>query len=255
MSLSLDGEESTLELEEVANDKVRRKSGMTIMVSVMKLNNSLILLSVGKTILTSSCFILQIHRHSVFDDAFIMIYSISDAASFIYIKREVCRLREKIDVDRPIIIVANKTDLNRTRAVTSSGSYTILFMDSTYALSLNLKKCFVKKKNLKIPKNMNAMGFFFAEGKAVAHHYNCKYVETSVAFQVRVDELLVALVRQIRLTLDPKTMIGRSSADWNRGPKHLPRRFIKARTLLQRLFGRKPRSKRNGETCEEIFRL
>lgn len=219
----------------------------------MKLNNSL--LSVGKTILTSSCFILQIHRHSVFDDAFIMIYSISDAASFIYIKREVCRLREKIDVDRPIIIVANKTDLNRTRAVTSSGSYTIFFMDIHICIVAKFEEMLCQKKNLKIPKNMNAMGFFFAEGKAVAHHYNCKYVETSVAFQVRVDELLVALVRQIRLTLDPKTMIGRSSADWNRGPMHLPRRFIKARTLLQRLFGRKPRSKRNGETCEEIFRL
>lgn len=159
MSLSLDGEESTLELEEVANDKVRRKSGMTIMVSVMKLNNSLILLSVGKTILTSSCFILQIHRHSVFDDAFIMIYSISDAASFIYIKREVCRLREKIDVDRPIIIVANKTDLNRTRAVTSSGSYTILFMDIHICIVAKFEDMFCQK-TLKIPKNMNAMVFF-----------------------------------------------------------------------------------------------
>lgn len=219
----------------------------------MKLNNSL--LSVGKTILTSSCFILQIHRHSVFDDAFIMIYSISDAASFIYIKREVCRLREKIDVDRPIIIVANKTDLNRTRAVTSSGSYTILFMDIHICIVAKFEEMLCQKKKSEDSQKYECDGFFFAEGKAVAHHYNCKYVETSVAFQVRVDELLVALVRQIRLTLDPKTMIGRSSADWNRGPKHLPRRFIKARTLLQRLFGRKPRSKRNGETCEEIFRL
>lgn len=124
----------------------------------MKLNNSL--LSVGKTILTSSCFILQIHRHSVFDDAFIMIYSISDAASFIYIKREVCRLREKIDVDRPIIIVANKTDLNRTRAVTSSGSYTIFFMDIHICIVAKFEEMLCQKKNLKIPKNMNAMGFF-----------------------------------------------------------------------------------------------
>lgn len=189
----------------------------------------------------------------MFDDAFIMIYSISDAASFIYIKREVCRLREKVDVDRPIIIVANKTDLNRTRTVTSSGSYTILFMGSNIVAKIEEMLCLKKKPE--DSKNMNAMFFFFAEGKAVAHHYSCKYVETSVAFQVRVDELLVALVRQIRLTLDPKTMIGRSSADWNRRPKNLPRRFIKARTLLQRLFGRKPRSKRNSETCEEIFRL
>lgn len=182
-----------------------------------------------------------------------MIYSISDAASFIYIKREVCRLREKVDVDRPIIIVANKTDLSRTRTVTSSGSYTILFMGSNIVAKIEEMLC-LKKKTWRFQKyECNVL--FFAEGKAVAHHYSCKYVETSVAFQVRVDELLVALVRQIRLTLDPKTMIGRSSADWNRRPKNLPRRFIKARTLLQRLFGRKPRSKRNSETCEEIFRL
>lgn len=127
----------------------------------MKLNNSL--LSVGKTILTSSCFILQIHRHSVFDDAFIMIYSISDAASFIYIKREVCRLREKIDVDRPIIIVANKTDLNRTRAVTSSGSYTILFMDIHICIVAKFEEMLCQKKKSEDSQKYECDGFFFSQ--------------------------------------------------------------------------------------------
>ena len=58
----------------------------------------------------------------MFVDAFIMMYSISDEASFRFILREVSRLRERMDVDRPIIMVANKMDLNRTRAVSASGT-------------------------------------------------------------------------------------------------------------------------------------
>lgn len=92
-----------------------------------------------------------------------MIYSISDAASFIYIKREVCRLREKVDVDRPIIIVANKTDLNRTRTVTSSGSYTILFMGSNIVEKIEEMLCLKKKPE--DSKNMNAMFFFLQKVK------------------------------------------------------------------------------------------
>lgn len=58
MLFFFDGEEFILELEEVVNDKVRWKLGMMIMVLVMKLNNFLILLFVGKIILISFCFIL-----------------------------------------------------------------------------------------------------------------------------------------------------------------------------------------------------
>ena len=67
-------------------------------------------------------FVWQTYRHTVFVDAFIMMYSISDEASFRFILREVSRLRERMDVDRPIIMVANKMDLNRTRAVSASGT-------------------------------------------------------------------------------------------------------------------------------------
>lgn len=58
MLFFFDGEEFILELEEVVNDKVRWKLEMMIMVLVMKLNNFLILLFVGKIILISFCFIL-----------------------------------------------------------------------------------------------------------------------------------------------------------------------------------------------------
>ncbi|XP_061166377.1 GTP-binding protein RAD-like [Saccostrea echinata] len=150
------------------------------------------------------------YRHTVYVDAFIMMYSISDEASFLYVLREVSRLREALDVDRPIIMVANKTDLNRNRVVSTK------------------------------------------EGKTAAQVFSCKYVETSVSFHVKIDELLVALVRQIRLTLDPKTINGNEYSKLNR---HIPRRFVRARTLLHRLFGRKSKSRRNKEVCEEIFKL
>lgn len=177
-----------------------------------------------------------------------MMYSISDEASFRFILREVSRLRERMDVDRPIIMVANKMDLNRTRAVSASGTIK------------NALKSKARTQNFVINKIFSIFCisdkiFSFAEGKSAAHLYGCKYVETSVSFQVRVDELLVALVRQIRLTLDPRAVIHRPAGEHGRGRRHLPRRFLKARTLLQRLFGRKSKSKRNRETCEEIFKL
>ncbi|XP_062583015.1 GTP-binding protein GEM-like [Saccostrea cucullata] len=168
----LDGEESTVELEEVQ--------------------------------------FYEPYRHTVYVDAFIMVYSVSDEASFLYVLREVSRLREALDVDRPIIMVANKTDLNRNRVVSTK------------------------------------------EGKTAAQVFSCKYVETSVSFQMKIDELLVALVRQIRLTLDPKSI---NRNEYNKSNRHFPRRFVRARTLLHRLFGKKSKSRRNKEACEEIFKL
>ena len=41
--------------------------------------------------------------------------------------------------------------------------------------------------------------FFFTEAKAVASSYDCKYTETSGALNHNVDELLVGILKQIRL--------------------------------------------------------
>jgi len=42
----------------------------------------------------------------------------------------------------------------------------------------------------------------FAEGKAMATAYDCKYIETSVGINHNVDELLVGILTQIRLKLE-----------------------------------------------------
>lgn len=54
-------------------------------------------------------------------------------------------------------------------------------------------------------KSFNHIRFFFApfaEGKAMATAYDCKFIETSVGINHNVDELLVGLLSQIRLKLE-----------------------------------------------------
>ena len=41
-----------------------------------------------------------------------------------------------------------------------------------------------------------------AEGKRVAEHYNCKYTEASASMNMQVDDLLVGIIKQIRLHKD-----------------------------------------------------
>lgn len=51
---------------------------------------------------------------------------------------------------------------------------------------------------------MNCINFsmLFADGKAMATAYDCKFIETSVGINHNVDELLVGLLSQIRLKLE-----------------------------------------------------
>lgn len=59
-------------------------------------------------------------------DAFMVLYSVVDKASFLKAEIELTKLQ---DADllrtRPIIIVANKIDLARSRAVSAQGNYDV----------------------------------------------------------------------------------------------------------------------------------
>jgi hypothetical protein len=46
--------------------------------------------------------------------------------------------------------------------------------------------------------------FFSSEGKTVSSSYDCKYTETSGSLNHNVDELLVGILKQIRLKLAEK---------------------------------------------------
>lgn len=87
-----------------------------------------------------------------------------------------------------------------------------------------------------------------SEARAAAHQYDCKYAETSAALNHHVDELLVGILKQIRLHLE------------NREPeektvkKHKERKgsFKIARGLLSKLFGK--HSKKD-KSCENLYEL
>jgi hypothetical protein len=54
--------------------------------------------------------------------------------------------------------------------------------------------------------------YYFADAKTVAKAYDCKYTETSGALNHNVDELLVGILKQIRLKLAEKSK-GNSRAE------------------------------------------
>jgi GTPase SAR1 family protein len=92
------------------------------------------------------------------NDAFLIVYSISDKASFV-IAAEILKLMRTSGANKtqPCILVGNKSDLVRKRSVSPS------------------------------------------EGRALAFKYSSKFVETSVAINDKVDDLLAGTLKQIRL--------------------------------------------------------
>ena len=46
------------------------------------------------------------------------------------------------------------------------------------------------------------LSFLFQEGRSVAFKYGCKFVETSVAINDKVDDLLAGILKQIRLSIE-----------------------------------------------------
>lgn len=54
------------------------------------------------------------------------------------------------------------------------------------------------------------------EAKRTATQFNCKYIETSATLNVKVDELLVGILKQIKLTLKPEPT--KSKESFVKGP-------------------------------------
>ncbi|CAF4558877.1 unnamed protein product [Rotaria sp. Silwood2] len=103
---------------------------------------------------------------SVTGDAYIVVYSISDRQSFQTTIQLIKNIREKELSNKektikryiPIILVGNKSDLVRKRAVTKETA------------------------------------------RHAAFRYDCKFVETSVAINDKVDDLLAGTLKQIRIS-------------------------------------------------------
>lgn len=83
------------------------------------------------------------------------------------------------------------------------------------------------------------------DARKLADTHCCKYIETSVALNHQVDELLVGILRQIRLSRNKK------SPQVNPGSHSKPKvKRSGALGLLDRLFSRKAKS---GSTCDNLY--
>ena len=107
-------------------------------------------------------------------EGFLLVYSITSRNSFEEIRtfhQQISRVKGQDSF--PFILVANKCDLEYERQVGVDG---LLF--SSYPVPQMLK--------------------WFAEGRDLARHFGCKFIETSVKQRINVDEAFNHLVRDIR---------------------------------------------------------
>ena len=87
----------------------------------------------------------------------------------------------------------------------------------------------------------------FAEGRACAVVFDCKFIETSAALQHNVDELFEGVVRQLRLRRE-----GKESASSHRRKESLTKR---ARRFLDRMVARnssKVALKARSKSCHDL---
>lgn len=111
-------------------------------------------------------------------EGFLLIYSITSRQSFEEImtfQQQILRVKDKDYF--PIIVVANKCDLEKERAVTQEGSPSWECMR------------FVSQQPTLI---------FSAEGENLAQQFGCKFIETSAKSRVNVENAFYDLVREIR---------------------------------------------------------
>ncbi len=115
-------------------------------------------------------------------DALVIVYSVVDSDSLRSVEEILQYLwRSGSSNDKAVIMVGNKADLVRTRTVNITG-ITVITVITVFPLK----------------------PLTFTEAKSVATSYDCKYTETSGALNHNVDELLVGILKQIRLKLAEK---------------------------------------------------
>jgi len=117
-----------------------------------------------------------------------VVYSCIDKESFTRAKQILSRLQ---DMDlmrhRPTILVANKIDLARSRAVSAQGKLHDFKPFSAFPQLALINVCFSS---------------FSQDGKCVACTFGAKFIEVSVGINHNCDELLAGTLTQIRLKKD-----------------------------------------------------
>ncbi len=112
-------------------------------------------------------------------EGFLLVYSITLRNSFEEIStfhQQILRVKDKDSF--PVIVVANKCDLEFERQVGMNGT-------SIHTLSLTYVVSLISRLD-------------DAEGRDLAKHFGCRFIETSAKQRINVDEAFSNLVREIR---------------------------------------------------------
>jgi GTPase KRas len=113
-------------------------------------------------------------------EGFLLVYSITSRNSFEEIStfhQQILRVKDKDSF--PVIVVANKCDLEFERQVGMNGTST----------TPSLIKC----ENTSLISCLHD-----TEGRDLAKHFGCRFIETSAKQRINVDEAFSNLVREIR---------------------------------------------------------
>ena len=108
-------------------------------------------------------------------EGFLLVYSITSRNSFEEIStfhQQILRVKDKDSF--PVIVVANKCDLEYERQVGMNGT------------------------PLPFSSKADRLHSFTLEGRDLAKHFGCRFIETSAKQRINVDEAFSNLVREIR---------------------------------------------------------
>lgn len=160
-------------------------------------------------------------------DAFVVLYSVVDKASFLKAEVELTRLQDAdLLRSRPAILVGNKVDLARSRAVSTQGIIARNFVIRNQSTSV------------------------VSDGKCLACTFRAKFIEISVGINHNVDELLVGILTQIRLkSFHYEDRDHQQQWYKSRG---VVRASMKARQMFTWLFGKEDSKFKN---CENLHIL
>lgn len=114
-------------------------------------------------------------------EGFLLVYSITSRMSFDEIHTFYHQIRRVKDRDFfPMVLIANKCDLEHDRQVSSHGKTPNFFTENHWKGSaINTKA-------------------FFIEGRDLAKSFGCIFIETSAKQRINVDEAFYHVVRDIR---------------------------------------------------------
>ncbi|KAL4234229.1 meiosis-specific cyclin Rem1 [Mactra antiquata] len=88
------------------------------------------------------------------------------------------------------------------------------------------------------------------EARLTASYYNCKYVETSASLNHHVDNLLVGILSQIRLKLNPDKLLQKVEKSVRRRAKNRNGSLKTAKGILNKLFNRQ-----KSLSCDHLYDL